>query len=147
MMIDPQHRWQVLIAAALLRQGRWLAALALGLLLIALGSLVVAFAMGRAIWAVPHAISLLAGVVALWIALRVTFDADLFAALAQDDDLSSFDQAMVRLGLLPVERVGRSLELRVQGAMRLLKLLAIAVGFQFAALVFGTVLVFLVWTP
>jgi hypothetical protein len=65
---------------------------------------------------------LAAGIVEGWLALRVAFDADLFAALAREDgDLASFDAAMLNLGLMPAERQVGTVAQRAKRAIRLLK--------------------------
>ena len=138
---DLDHFWRATIAAALLRQGRWLAGLSAGLILIALAGLTLALAVGRPAWALPNILSLVAGLAALWLSLRVSFDAELFAVLAGNDDLAGFDHAMTGLGLMPVDRAGRELDQRISGAIRLLKGQAIAVAVQAAVLVVGVLLV------
>jgi len=61
------------------------------------------------------------GLVEFWLAARVAIDADLFAALGEDD-LARFDEAMRRLGLMPESKAGRPMDDRIRGALRLLKL-------------------------
>ncbi len=141
---DPAFFWQATIAAALLRQGRWLTRLSLGLVVVALAGAMLAAALMRPLWALPGALSLPAGFTALWLGIRAAFDADLFAALAQNPDFPGFDRAMSTLDLMPSDRAGRALDLRIAGALRLQKHQGIACGIQIAALVFGTVLVALV---
>ena len=62
--------------------------------------------------------------------LRIAVDADLFADLARDPDLAVFDLAMASLGLLPAAKQGRSMDERVAGLRRLLRLQGLGVTAQ-----------------
>ena len=119
------------VMAALLRQGRILDGLS-GALLVA----GVVFGFGQLL--VEHADPLLAaiclglvlvGLVQKYLALRVAFDATLFAGL-ETLGLDELDAALLGLGLLPPQRAGRPLAERSRGALRLLKRQALCVAAQ-----------------
>jgi hypothetical protein len=77
----------------------------------------------------------LAGLVELWFAIRVAFDAALFyqLSLAEDGpDWATLDSALTELHLLPAEQAGRPIEQRIAGAMRLLRRQIIALIVQIA---------------
>jgi hypothetical protein len=121
------------IAAALLRQGR----------VIHLASCCCTLAaMIGALVARPHMLAfallvcaILLGAVQIYLAIRVGFDAALFKSLARNAiELSSLDQAMLALGLLPQRKAGRPLPARIAGARLLFHLqIAVTLG-QFAAI-------------
>ena len=72
------------------------------------------------------ALAVIAGVVELWFALRVAFDARIFRLLSRGDSpdgltLSAFDTAMGTVGLMPPDKRGRPVAARLQGALRLLR--------------------------
>jgi len=92
----------------------------------------------RALWPVGGAVVAI-GLVEFWLAARVAIDADLFAALG-GDDLAPFDEAMRRLGLMPEGKAGRPIEVRIQGALRLLKFQVALLVLQIAALFAGGIL-------
>lgn len=69
-----------------------------------------------------------------FLGLRIAIDADLFADLARDPDLATFDEAMGDLGLLPVEKRGRGMEERVAGLRRHLNRLGATVALQLVLL-------------
>jgi len=136
---DSMTRREAEIGAALARSGAGLSAasLALGFAGVALG---LTFArLGPSHVAVVIAILTLAQAAlvgfGLFLALRVSIDAALFAALARDPDLPSFDAAMGALGLLPTEKQGRSMAVRVIGLKRLLHMQAFSVAVQLLLLV------------
>lgn len=106
------------IAADLLRQGVVVERLSLvatagGLLLAILGGRVEAGMLAAGL-----------GIAQGWLALRVGFDARLFARLAGQPDLAAFDAAMTDLGLMPPAKAGRPVVQRFRGARRLLHLQA-----------------------
>lgn len=119
------------VMAALLRQGRLLDGLSGALLLAG-----VVFGFGQLL--LKHADPLLAaiclalmlvGLVQKYLALRVAFDAALFARL-ETLGLDELDAALLGLGLLPPQRSGRPLAERSHGALRLLKRQALCVACQ-----------------
>lgn len=123
----------LMIAAALLRQGRLvhlascagtLAAL-LGALIAPRHALVFALLVGAT----------LLGAAQIYLAIRVGFDASLFENLARRaHHLDGFDPAMLALGLLPPDKAGRPWAARIAGARRLFNLqIAVTLG-QFAAM-------------
>ena len=111
-------------AAALLAQGRGLDQLSRLLIVTALVALVALAALGIPKLAVVAllTLSVMAGVGELYLAVRVGFDAELLRRLAdaaEDPKLASLDTALTAMGLLPVDKAGRPLELRIAGACRL----------------------------
>ena len=130
------------VVASLLRRGRSLDQLSTGLTL--LGFL---FGLAQLLLA---SISTLCLLLALWMiilgllqkywALRVAFDADLFALLARDTARTpDLDHALVELGLQSAKRVGRPWTERRRGALKLLRKQAWLLGAQ-ALLTLGVVL-------
>lgn len=119
------------VIAALLRQGRLLDRLSGTLLLTG-----VVFGLGQLLLkradpllaAVCLAL-VLAGLVQKYLALRVAFDAELFARL-ETLGLAELDAALLGLGLLAPERAGRPLAKRSRGALRLLRRQALCVAGQ-----------------
>lgn len=105
--------WTPRIAAALLRRGAMVHAMSAALTLGGIAAVVFGF---PGMWPV-----VVVGLVEFWLAARVAIDADLFAALGEDD-LARFDEAMRRLGLMPESKAGRPMDDRIRGALRLLKL-------------------------
>ena len=130
MPLPPDALWTALILASLLRRGRALAVVAGVLLAVATAASLVALMHGQKLAALGFAASLLPGLVALWFSFRTALDADLFEGIARHGDLAAFDRAMLALGLMKAERAGRPLEARGEGALRLLKAQAVAVGAQ-----------------
>jgi hypothetical protein len=124
--------WSPRIAAALLRRGAMVHAVSAAL---TIGGLALAV-FDQALW--PAGVIAI-GAVEFWLAARVAIDADLFAALG-DDDLARFDDAMQRLGLMQAGKAGRSMEQRIRGALRLLKLQGATLLLQIAALLAGGIL-------
>ena len=89
-------------------------------------------AISRPFWPAGAAVVAI-GLAEFWLAARVAIDADLFAALA-GDDLAGFDEAMRQLRLMPEGKVGRPMEARIRGALRLLKLQVMLLLLQIAVL-------------
>jgi hypothetical protein len=111
-------------AAALLAQGRGLDRLSRLLTVTALAALVAVAVLGapKLMVVALLALSVLAGVNELYFAVRVGFDAALFRRLAdaaETSELTSLDQALIAIGLLPADKAGRPLEQRIAGACRL----------------------------
>lgn len=141
MPLPPDAIWTAALAASLLRRGRALAVVAGVLLAAAFAASLAALMLGQKLVALAFAATLLPGLVSLWFSFRTALDADLFDGIARHGDLAAFDRAMLALDLMPAERIGRPLEARVEGALRLLKSQAVAVGIQM--LVLGAAVVFL----
>ncbi|MGJ7903401.1 hypothetical protein [Lysobacter sp. 1R34A] len=121
--------------AALLAQGRQLRALSLLLLAAALLAVVLPNVSVRA-W--PLALSLGAGVLQCYYALRVDFDARLFQAASEDEDSARaarrLDASLLALGLLKPGRDGRDWPSRWRGARALMVRQALSLVLQTAAL-------------
>ena len=106
---------------------------------------------GIAVWGVHHpvpvsllALSVLAGVVEVYLAIRVGFDAALFRHLADaaetgTRDLANLDAALMAIGLVPASKTGRPLEARVAGACRLFYQQAGSLALQVALFLLGAV--------
>ncbi|WP_439817662.1 hypothetical protein [Zavarzinia sp. CC-PAN008] len=120
------------IAADLLAQGAVIERLSL---LLSLAGVVYAV-----LGAWPIGLAVLAlGLAQGWIALRVGFDARLFARLAQAPDLDAFDAAMTSQGLMPAAKAGRPAALRIAGARRLMAMQVALLGTQVVVLAVGVV--------
>lgn len=113
------------VTARLLRQGARVDAFSCGLSLLAFAA--GWFALGLGEWlrlSIVLAVIVL-GLAQRYFALRVAFDAELFAALEHDPKLDAkrmreFDQAMQSLELLPPDKGGRPWVERCRGALKLL---------------------------
>jgi len=135
MTLPSDALWTATLAASLLRRGRALAVVTGVLLAAAFAASLAALMLGQRLLALGFAASLLPGLVSLWFSFRTALDADLFDAIVRHGDLAAFDRAMRALGLMKADRAGRSLEVRVEGAMRLLKAQAVTVGVQMLMLI------------
>ncbi len=113
--------------ALLLEQGKRIDRISRAVTLIAVaGMLLVASlpALSARGAAAPLALVVLLGLGQAFYALRVDFDARLFAALGSGsppETLGRLDVALIGLGLLPQAKAGRALEPRLAGAMRLMR--------------------------
>ena len=136
------------IVASLLRRGRSLDQLSTGLTLLG-----VLFGLAQLLLASISTICLL---LALWMivlgllqkywALRVAFDADLFALLARDTTRTpDLDQALQTLGLQSPKRAGRPWTERRLGALKQLRKQAWLLGAQ--ALLTQGVILAIPWLP
>ncbi|KRD75747.1 hypothetical protein [Lysobacter sp. Root983] len=112
----------------LLRQGRCLNALSLGLLaLTGLWLLLAGFGFGALVgWtAYGLGLSAIAGLLQVYYAARVDFDAGLLLAAARERDpahaATAVDASLQALGLQPPERAGRDWSARWRGARGLLR--------------------------
>jgi hypothetical protein len=76
--------------------------------------------------------AVLAGLVERYLAVRLVIDARLFDDLARGSmpSLDALDQALSQLQLVPADKAGRSLALRTEGAMRLVRWHTRAAGAQ-----------------
>ena len=120
------------IVASLLRSGRSLDQLSTGLTL--LGVLFGLAQLLLALWMI------VLGLLQKYWALRVAFDADLFALLARDTTRTpDLDQALQTLGLQSPKRAGRPWTERSRGALKLLRKQAWLLGAQ-ALLTLGVIL-------
>ncbi|ALN82426.1 hypothetical protein LA76x_4315 [Lysobacter antibioticus] len=126
--------------AALLAQGRQLRALSWLLLAAALLALVVPTASPPPS-PVALALSLVAGLLQCYYALRVDFDARLFQAASEDEDsvraAQRLDASLLALGLLKPGRAGRDWPARWRGARGLMVRQAVSLSVQAAALVWA----------
>ena len=124
---------QLQVVASLLRRGRSLDQLSTGLTLLG-----VLFGLAQLLMASIAPICLL---LSLWMiilgllqkywALRVAFDADLFALMARDvERTGELDQTLQTLGLHPANRPSRPWAERQRGALKLLRKQAYLLGAQ-----------------
>jgi hypothetical protein len=138
--MQAEAAWSAIIAGAMLRRGAMVHAasslLTLAALLGPAAASIAAAKLGAAWLGVAAAIVLL-GLVEFWLAARVALDSELFDAIAKSADLEGFDHAMQALALMPADKAGRSLGLRIRGALRLLKLQGLMFVAQVAALIAG----------
>lgn len=80
-----------------------------------------------------------AGLHGLWLGIRTGFDAVIFTRWAREAatgalDLAAFDATMVRRGLMPAAKAGRSMDARIAGATGLLRKHALMLTIQIALL-------------
>lgn len=141
----PDERAQAAAVAALLDQARIVDGLSRPLTVVALLALAAPLLTGQrwsaALFALLGAVAL-AGLAQAYLALRVRFDAALFARLADGGaipDLAALDRALTALGLLPAAKADRPLAPRIDGARRLFRRQALALGTQVALVVLGAV--------
>ena len=144
-MIGADERAEAAAIAALLDQAAIIERLSRPLTVAALLILMAPALTGQR-WTVALSVLLalvaLAGLLQGYLALRVRFDAALFARLAEGGalpDLADLDRTLLALGLMPAAKAGRPLGLRIAGARRLFRLQALALAAQVALIVLGTV--------
>lgn len=143
------------LAAALLRQGSAFNALSRGMLLLAVGSLLLVssgLAAASAVALAALVVSLLAGLLQIYFALRVGLDADLLCAVARASrggggDLGpatlALDAALHAHGLRSADRPVRDWPQRLAGARRLWRRQILALLVQLSALLGAVLLAFL----
>jgi hypothetical protein len=124
--------WSAIIAGAILRRGSMVHTASSILTFGALAGIAVA-----KVWLGVGAAIVLLGLLEFWLAARVALDVELFDAIARSGDLEGFDRTMQALGLMAADKANRSLGQRIQGALRLLKLQALTLVAQVAALIAG----------
>ena len=78
------------------------------------------------------------GLVGVYLAIRIEFDARLFERLTNADAAQwrAFDAAMTRLGLMPSVKAGRPLAERIRGALRMARWHVAMLVAQIAILLF-----------
>ncbi len=115
--------WEAVIMMALLRSLRWASLLSVLLTSTALYALI-AHSMGSIHHTWLMVITFVTGLVEVYVAIRVEFDARLLDRLADADRAQwrAFDAAMMQLGLLSPATAGRSLAERLRGMRRLARL-------------------------
>ena len=89
------------------------------------------------------ALVVLLGLIELYLAIRVGFDATLFRRLAaapEGFDRARLDRALSRLGLMPEARTGRPIIERVAGARRLLMWQGVTLAAQLLLILVGAAL-------
>lgn len=75
------------------------------------------------------------GLLETYMAIRTGFDARLLNALAKDDSelesqLQNMDQALIQLKLMPEQKAGRNLDLRLLSCMKLFRMQILLCGLQ-----------------
>jgi hypothetical protein len=141
-MTEPTRNLLV-CSAALLDQGRTVDRLSRPLTAAALiGMMVYPVITGRQPWVLFGFAMLVAvsGLVEMYFAIRVGFDAALFHQLAsgpEAPDFAGMDAALARLGLLPAAKHDRPAEARVAGARRLFGFQILALAVQVLSIVIG----------
>ena len=144
---EAETRYALAAASSLLGQGEVIDRLSRPLTLAALIGLMIGLGVELgALLTAGLLVVALTGLIELYLALRVGFDAALFHALAGDDkksapDLRKLDVALQKLGLLAEAKSARAVEPRILGARRLLTLQAASLVVQVAVILFGTALV------
>lgn len=139
----------LMLVAALLRRGRSLdhCSSALSLLAVVFGLAPWLGTPASLALALLCAALLIAGLAEKYWALRVALDAELFQHLAQageqlDNQTRALDQALQNLGLQNAQQVGRTWDLRSQGALGLLRKQALCLLLQIVIVVLGIFIVF-----
>lgn len=124
------------IVASLLRQGRALDWISRGLTLLGAAAILLGTYAAAPLSITGLAVlAVLLGLVQSYFALRVAFDAEIFARLADNAfSATSFDDAMKSLGLSKDDRLSRPMSERARCAMRLLRGQAIFLALQVASL-------------
>ena len=141
---------ELAVVAALLRQGALLHGLSRLALLVALLAGLVLIARRQILW-IPVllcAVSVFAGFVQTFFAVRVGLDAALFERLARIADTGgaelaaatvALDTALQRQFALPDGKHGRDWAQRIAGARRLFRLQQLALGLQWVTLLAGLI--------
>jgi hypothetical protein len=122
--IDTQAQaWPTIIMMALLRSLRWASLLGVVLTSAALHALIV-YSVASISRISAMLLCIVVGLLGVYVAIRIEFDARLLDRLVHADRTQwrAFDAAMMRLGLLSSDQVGRSLAERLRGMRRLARL-------------------------
>jgi hypothetical protein len=145
--IDEALAWRLRLTADALNAARTVDTLSTGLTLVAAAGIAVALWHPVPLFAAAFlAAQLVLGIAAKWTAVRVRFDSQVFAALADAVQHSGFriehlDRALRGVGTLPADKEGRDWDTRCKGAlglMRSLGWLTVAQGLLFV-LAAGTI--------
>jgi hypothetical protein len=135
-----EDAWLASVVAALLATGSridLLSRLLTAAALIALLLLPASFGLPAGLPTAVIAAVALVGLLEMHFALRVRFDAALFAQLAEDSDLAGLDRALLALRLMPASKTGRPTGERARGALRLLYRQALCLAAQAALILVG----------
>lgn len=110
-----------LLAAILLDRGRQVHMTAFGLMVGAFALAMPAFGRVNPLAVALDGAAVLLYFAGLYFAIRVAIDAAIFRALGRQAlDLPRLDRLLLRFHLLPAEKVGRRMDVRIEGAMRLI---------------------------
>ncbi|MCQ2998465.1 hypothetical protein NLO98_01685 [Pseudomonas syringae] len=141
------HEMQLHVVASLLRRGKALDNLSTGLTLLSLAfGLIQLLITGVHPFLLILAVSVtILGLLEKYYAIRVAFDADLFHVIASDpqwptDRTAALDDALIKLGLQPVDKAGRAWSVRSQGALRLLRQQLLFLAIQLLVLLSAVVI-------
>ena len=130
------------VASALLDQGRKVDRLSCGVTTAAIAVIAIVPPLTlRPQWTlIAFAVAaVMCGLAETYLAIRVGFDALLFHRVAHTGDLVPLDAALGQLRLLPAEKSGRAVEMRIAGARRLFRFQVLALAAQLACLLLGAV--------
>ncbi len=140
--IDESLAWRLRLTADALAAAATIDTLATGLTLAGVAGIVLALAQPvAALAALALTGVVVLGLVAKWMALRVSFDARVFAELVDAVHKSGFrtdhlDRALRGVGMLPDRKESRDWDTRCRGALRLMRILGwltVAQGLLFVA--------------
>ena len=140
--IDESLAWRLRLTADALAAAATIDTLATGLTLAGVAGIVLALAQPvAALAALALTGVVVLGLVAKWMALRVRFDARVFAELVDAVHKSGFrtdhlDRALRGVGMLPDRKESRDWDTRCRGALRLMRILGwltVAQGLLFVA--------------
>lgn len=127
--IDESLAWRLRLTADALAAAATIDTLATGLTLAGVAGIVLALAQPvAALAALALTGVVVLGLVAKWMALRVSFDARVFAELVDAVHKSGFrtdhlDRALRGVGMLPDRKESRDWDTRCRGALRLMRIL------------------------
>ncbi|MFO1325213.1 MAG: hypothetical protein U1F15_14275 [Burkholderiales bacterium] len=127
--IDEALAWRLRLTADALEAAGTIDTLSTGFTIVGAAGVGVAFWHSVAIAALaPLAVVVLLGLAAKWMAVRVRFDAAVFASLVDAVQKSGFrtehlDRALRGVGMLPANKEGRDWDTRCRGALALMRLL------------------------
>ena len=127
--IDESLAWRLRLTADALAAAATIDTLATGLTLAGVAGIVLALAQPvAALAALALTGVVVLGLVAKWMALRVSFDARVFAELVDAVHKSGFrtdhlDRALRGVGMLPNRKESRDWDTRCRGALRLMRIL------------------------
>ena len=134
--IDEALAWRLRLTADALAASTTLDTLSTGLTVVAVAGVCVAFWHPVAMLPLLMlTVVVLLGLMAKWIAVRVRFDASVFAGLVEAVQKSGFrtehlDRALRGVGMLPANKEGRDWDTRCRGALGLMRTLGTLAAVQ-----------------
>ncbi len=135
-MDSRREEWIARSVAALCIASRWLSCASLVLAVLTLGYLYL-FPPASIAFAAMCSGAVAAGLIQVYLAMRIEFDRKIFEALAAHPEgatagTDAFDQAMQSLGMLPKSKIGRPLAERASGTVFLVRGTGWVLAFQLA---------------